>query len=200
MKEKSLLIDIKNREENNSISIPNQNNITKNNFLDSLFSSKSSYNELKMAKIIKLNIIKSKILIEENFEHNKDINKIISFVKQINEKYKNRPNPILSNLNKNLSELESIFIKNFEMNSNSLNSKEACPEKISSRLDINKIFGTSDISEILNDEFFSPLIDNINNFDEDSRNLKFPIIHNNSIAPNLFLNKKRKNQNEKKKK
>ena len=183
MKEKSLLIDKKNREENKLISDPKSNNITKNYFPNSLFSFKSSYNELKESKTVILNIIKSKIFIEENFESNKDINKIISFVKEINQKYKNKPDPFSSNLDNNLSNLESIFIKNFEMNSNSFHSKEACKSILPSDLDINNLFGVSNISEILNHELFFPINDNINIFEDNFfKNLKFPILNNNSIT------------------
>ena len=200
MKEKSLQIDTKNNEEHNSLSCAKENNINKNNFSNSLISFKSSYNELKESNTIKLNIIKSKISIEENFEFNKDINKIISFVKKIIEKYKNRPFPILSNFDKNFTDLESLFVKDFEMNLKSLYSNKECPSIHSSNFDINKLFGVSDLSEILNDDLIYPQNYNINFFDDDiSKNLEFPIIKNNSITENLFLNKKRKINEERKK-
>ena len=74
MKDNSASTSAKNSEESNPISTSIKNNTSKpslSDFLKTIFSSKSSYTELKESKIIQLNIINSKISIVEYIQPNK---------------------------------------------------------------------------------------------------------------------------------
>ena len=128
MKDNSASTSAKNSEESNPISTSIKNNTSKpslSDFLKTIFSSKSSYTELKESKIIQLNIINSKISIVEYIQPNKYLSQIdISKINEIYEKYKNSPLPFSKGLYKELKTPKPLFPENsngFNLNKNSLN-------------------------------------------------------------------------------
>ena len=194
MKDNSASTSAKNSEESNPISTSIKNNTSKpslSDFLKTIFSSKSSYTELKESKIIQLNIINSKISIVEYIQPNKYLSQIdISKINEIYEKYKNSPLPFSKGLYKELKTPKPLFPENsnvFNLNKNSLNN-------ISKNININGKLNFQNINQNLFFDNFPPKKDNshLTFFDDISRNINCPNLNNDSFLETLFLKQKRK--------
>ena len=93
MKDHSTSSNVKNIKESNSKTLSKNNSF---NFLSLL---KSSYDELKVSKIIELNILNSKISSKEYHQPNKYLTPDdISLINELKEKYKNCPKNSIENL------------------------------------------------------------------------------------------------------
>ena len=178
MKVNTFLLDIKNREISKNLFESKKDKIKENNKPFSInlnFSFNTSYNQLKQNKIISLNIIKSRISIDECYQPNPFISESdISKINEIYNKYKDYPLAILESFQKRVkTNISENIINNSKkdiekLSLNSLNSNE-------------NIFGDNLIKDINN-----------NNFINLSKPLTF--FETESLSKNLFLNKKRKKQ------
>ena len=187
MKENSTSSDVKNTKEPNSISLSKSNIPDFNNFFDSFFSFKSSYNELKESKIIELSILNSEISTKEYPQPNKYLTpEIISLIKELKEKYKNCKLTFIEN--------SPYILKNTQLN---------FPESFNTLTPDKKFlpfFPQDKVPKDFNSFDFPSKINKLpffNNFE----NPIFPFMNNSSlIENNLFLNHKRKKPNNEKKK
>ena len=99
MKDNSTSSDVKNIKESNSMILSKENNPDINNFFNFLSLFKSSYDELKISKIIELNILNSKISAKEYHQPNKYLTQDdISRINELKEKYKNCQKNSVENL------------------------------------------------------------------------------------------------------
>ena len=192
MKDHSVPEDIKNIQESNTVPKSNSNISNINNFPNSFNSLQSSYTELKQSKIIELNIINSKTSIIESPQPLKYLTQAdISLINELKEKYKNSPKITFENIDNILN----IIKVNFSNDINSLDFDEYNMPIFPKELNTN--------NKCLFPIFDFPLSSTKNNlpfFNKNSRNLLFPFINNNSMLnTNLFLNRKRKKNDDMKK-
>ena len=190
MKENSALTSAKNCEESNSVSTSKENNSSNNSLLDffkTIFSFKSSYNDLKESKIIQINIINSKLNTVEYPQPNNSFKYLsqedISKINEIFEKYKNSPLLSLKSLNKEIKTPIPLFSedsKTFNLTKNSSN-------KYSKNININEKLNFQNINKNY------PLKrDNSNLTFFDDININCPAQNNDSYFETLFLKQKRK--------
>ena len=136
MKDNSTSSDLKNIKESNSMSLSKENNPDINNFFNFLSLLKSSYDELKISKIIELNILNSKISSKEYHQPNKYLTMDdISLINELKEKYKNCPKNSVENLvnffnNKQPNFFNSLKTLPIDENSLPLFSQDIIPEDL----------------------------------------------------------------------
>ena len=189
MKENTFFLEMKNREKSKNIIESKKDIINENNKPHSInlnFSFKTSYNELNQSKIISLNIIKSRISINEYYQPNPFINQDDLFIiNEIYEKYKNYPLSILKSLDKRVNISQQLFYNNSENILNINNSKKDFDKLSNNSLNNNKIIFEENVIKDINN--------NNNNFINASNPLTF-FETDNLDSNNIFLNKKRKKQ------
>ena len=179
MKEASLIIDIKNREEQNFDKFIN-------------FSLRSSYKELKKINLININIIKSKISIFEYFQPYKYLSlHNIGLIDEIHKKYKDYPEYLINNLNNIPKEPEPLFNINSENAFNFNVTNNSLSDLFNNLLiNHNKISYIHDLNQNINKINFISKKNHLTILNDNDKNIKTS--NKNLVIKKIFLKQKRK--------
>ena len=179
MKEASLVIDIKNREEQNFDKFIN-------------FSLRSSYKELKIINLININIYKSKISIFEYSQPYKYLSlHNIGLIDEIHKKYQDYPEYLMNNLNNIPKEPEPLFNINSE-NAFNINVTNNSLSDLFNNILINhnKISYIHDLNKNINKINFISKKNRLTIFNDHDKKIKTS--NKNLVNKKLFLKQKRK--------
>ena len=176
MKECSLIIDIKNRQEQN---------------FDN-FANFSSYKELKIIKLININIIKSKISIFEYFQPYKYLSlHNIGLIDEINKKYQDYPESLMNNLNNIPKVPQPLFNINSENDYNFSVTNNSFSDLFNNILiNHNKISYIHDLNQNINKINFISKKNHLTILNDNHKKIK--ISNKDLVNKRLFLEHKRK--------
>ena len=176
MKECSLIIDIKNRQEQN---------------FDN-FANFSSYKELKIIKLININIIKSKISIFEYFQPYKYLSlHNIGLIDKINKKYQDYPESLMNNLNNIPKVPQPLFNINSENDYNFSVTNNSFSDLFNNILiNHNKISYIHDLNQNINKINFISKKNHLTILNDNHEKIK--ISNKDLVNKRLFLEHKRK--------
>ena len=186
MKDHSTSSNVKNIKESNSKTLSKRNNPDINNSFNFLSLLKSSYDELKVSKIIELNILNFKISLKEYHQPNKYLTPDdISLINELKEKYKNCPKNSIEKLVNFFNNKQPNFLDSFKTLSIDENPLTLFPQDI--------------ISKDLNPFSFQTYSKSLFLYNTSENNI-FQFLNKKSfLEDNIFLNHKRKMLNDEEK-